>query len=546
MRFKYKIQSFEDILQLYLFQQKYHFYPFYLFYLSPSNSFFEECIQKFFQQSPYLILQDDDDRPFEPIPKIQKKDILDFSLSHSPLFNDKNELKENGWDMILIWEKEEIQTTYRFMEKYPLDRKVHIYSHFTYDDLEILFWNREVQYIKIPISITKREFYEKWEREICQVQRIYSFGFHPLLTLPLLIHSSPFQVCMNQEPQYLSQSTFYFEYYQKPIFIQDEEKKEEEVKIEIPEINKTEIIYIENTENPILINEFKEDFQNDEVQVGIKEVQVEEEVDDDGTFGAIGKIVDFTDKLSPLGDNIQLYENSHTHLFVPNPTPPPKVDKQKSIKEWNVEKEYLFDITEKNIIGLTYLLCYQQEKEQKIEKIWINKNYLMLLNEANKMLYVFFRDWFHLVHPHYLKIDFYQNGVDIKTKLEVEKILIEIGIKNKYQKMFKEILQIPNYYIEYKNYVILDKNTTEKMNQYQKVIILKNTKEDITLIGDKSILLDHRKYEQYKKMIPFSYMNILHREIELIKNCKKVYYEENSNRYSYNRILFDLFFKRVE
>lgn len=523
MRFKYKIQSFEDILQLYLFQQKYHFYPFYLFYISPSNPFLEICIQKFFQNSPFLILQEDDDKPFEPIPKIQKKDILDFSLSHSPLLNDKIELKENEWDMIMIWEKEEIQTTYRFMEKYPINRKVYIYSHFTYDDLEILFWNREVQYMKIPVSITKREFYEKWEREICQVERIYSFGFHPLLTLPLLIHSTTFQVCMNQEPQYLNQSTFYFEYHPtSPLKEEKEEKKEEPS----PPIIEEEILYIE----PIIQDseDFKEDFyqSNSPITVQQKEeglIPIEEE--------SIPIIL--SEKPMPIFSEPIL---SKMNILKEN----------KKKKEYDFEREYIFDITEKNIVGLTYLICYQQDKEKKIEKIWINKNYLMLLNEANKMLYTFFRDWFHLIHPDYIKIEFYQNEVNIKTKLEVERILWEIGIERRFHKMYKEILRVPNYYIEYKNYVIIDKNTTEKMDHYQKAMILKNAKEDIIFSGDKSILLDHRKYEQYKKMIPLSYMDILHREIELIKNCKKVYYEENSNRYSYNRILIDIFFKRVE
>ena len=511
MRFKYKIQSFEDILQLYLFQQNYQFYPIYFFQISPSNPFIEECIKKLFHQSSYYIIEEDDNESFELIPKIQKKDILEFSLSHSPLFNNKIELKETEWDMILIWEKEEIQTTYRFMEKYPQERKVYIYSHFTYEDLEILFWNREVQYTKIPVSITKKEFIEKWENEICKVDKIYSFGYHPLLSLPLLIRNESFQVCINQEPQYLLKSTFYFQYHlNSPLKEEDDEKKEEVFIKESSPIIIEEIIYIEED-----LDEFKEDFQQEEVQY--KELEVKDE--------------------PPL----LILQEEEIHLQESLPS------KMKVLKEnkVNIEREYLFDITEKNIVGLTYLLCYQHDKENKIEKIWIQKNYLMLLNEANKMLYTFFRDWFHLVHPHYVKIDFYQNGTDIKTKLEVEKMLVFTGVDSQYQKMFKDILRVPNYYIEYKNYVIMDKNTTEKMDTPQKVILLKNTKEEVIYSGDKSILLDHRKYEQYKKMIPFSYMDILHREIELIKNSKKVYYEENSNRYSYNRILFDLFIKRV-
>ncbi len=527
MQIKYQIQSFEDILQLYLFQQKYHFYPLLLFSIFPQNTLFEECIHKLFSHSQYQINIDfTREESIEKIPKIQKKDLLDFSFSHSPLFLEKNEYKENNSDMILIWEKEEIGTTYRFMEKYPTDRKVYIYSHFTYDDLEILFWNRNSEYRKIPEKTTEIEFLKRWEEEICKVERIYSFGYHPLLFYPLLLRDDSFQVCINEEPQYLLKSTFYLRYL--PQTFPKWELKEEIIKktpILIPE---EKILIVEVPENPSFQEEFHEDFQESE-----KEIQ--EPIQDSKNIYIHTEI--YEEEIRPIQD-------PETLILQEEPILKMKVLKEKNIK-W--EREYLFDITEKNIIGLTYLLCYQQDKECKIEKIWIQKNYLMLLNESNKMLYFFFRDWFHLVHPHYLKIEFYQNATEIKTKLDVEKILAEVGIEYYYHKIFKQILKIPNYYIEYKNYIIVDKNSNEKLDT-QKVIILKNTKEDVVFNpqqGDLSILLDYRKYEKHKKMIPFSYMDILHREIELIRNCKKIYYEENSNRYSYNRILFDLFFKRV-
>ncbi len=526
MQIKYQIQSFENILQLYLFQQKYHFYPLYYFYFQHQNTFLEECIHKFFSQSPYQINIDfTKEESLENIPKIQKKDLLDFSLSHSPLFWEKNEYKEKKSDMILIWEKEEIEITYRFMEKYPTDRKVYIYSHFTYDDLEILFWNRNSEYRRIPEKITEREFLKRWEEEIYKVERIYSFGYHPLLFYPLLLRDDSFQVCINEEPQYLLKSTFYLHYL--PQTFSKWELKEEIVKtpILIPE---EEIFIVEVPENLSFQEEFNEDFQE-------SEKEILEALHDSENLSIHNEIYE---------EEIKQIQDPKTTILQEEPIRKMKVLKEKNLK-W--EKEYLFDITEKNIIGLTYLLCYQQEKEYQIEKIWIQKNYLMLLNESNKMLYFFFRDWFHLVHPHYLKIEFYQNATDVKNKLDIEKILSEIGIQHYYYKTFKQILKIPNYYIEYKNYVILDKNSNERLDT-QKVIILKNTKEDVVFIpqqGDLSILLDYRTYEKHKKMIPFSYMDILHREIELIRNCKKIYYEENSNRYSYNRILFDLFFKKV-
>ncbi len=512
MQIKYQIESFEDILYLYLFQQKYQFYPFYIFFIHPQNIFFEECIHKLFSHSPYQLIDSTHIESFEKNPILQKKDIFDFSLSHSPLFLNNDEYKENNSDMIMIWEKDEIETTYRFMEKYPTDRKVYIYSHLTYDDLEILFWNRECQYIQIPEYITKKEFLERWEKEICKVNRIYSFGYHPLLFFPLLLRDDSFQVCMNQEPQYLSESTIYFKYLLKTF----------------PKWDKKEEI-INPPSNPIILS------------------LIEEEVPENPIFQEPENPIfqeDFKEPEKYIQEMIPPHIEPEIIILPKEPIYKMKVLKEKSIK---LENEYIFDITEKNIIGLTYIICYQQDKDDKIKKIWIQKNYLMLLNETNRMLYNFFKDWFHLVHPHYVKIEFYQNGTEIKNKLEVEKILIEIGIEEEYQKNFKEILKIPNYYIEYKNYIILDKNINEKLDT-QKVIILKNTKEDIVFTqqqGDISILFDHRKYEKYKKMIPFSYMDILHREIELIKNCKKVYYEENSNRYSYNRILFDLFSKRV-
>jgi hypothetical protein len=530
MRIKYQIQSFEDILHLYLFQQKYHFYPHYLLSILPHNPFLQDCIHQLFKQSSYQLLDNKDEKiqdfpdkllslelsnkneiSYEEIPKIQKKDIFDFSLSHSPLFINKNEYKEKNLDMIIIWEKEEKETTYRFMEKYPTDRKVFIYSHLTYDDLEILFWNRDCEYRNIPVHITKKEFLERWEEEICKVERIYSFGYHSLLYYPLLLRNDTFQVCINQEPQYLLESTFYFSYLPKT-FTKWEYK--EEIHTSLPQTTseiepipiEEEIVNVHIPDNSTFIEEFKEDFQ---------EVELNEPI---------------------------LHQPEKIIETIQEPLRIMKVLKENIIK---CEREYIFDITEKNIIGLTYILCYQLDKEMKIEKIWIHKNYLMLLNESNRMLYTFFKDWYHLLHPHYIKIEFYQNGKDIINKLDIESVLNKIQIDSRYQKNFKEILKVPNYYIEYKNYVILDKNINEKIDS-QKVIILKNTKEDIIYKeGDLSILLDYRKYEKYKKMIPFSYMDILHREIELIKNCKKVYYEENSNRYSYNRILFDLFSKRV-
>ncbi len=528
MQIKYQIESFEDILQLYLFQQKYQFYPSFLFSIHPPNLFFEECIHKFFSHSPYQFIDSIKEESLEKIPKIQKKDIFDFSLSHSPLFLNKNEYKETNSDMILIWEKEEIETTYRFMEKYPTNRKVYIYSHFTYDDLEILFWNRDCQYIPIPKYITNKEFLERWENEICKVDRIYSFGYHPLLFFPLLIRNDSFQVCMNQEPQYLLESTFYLHYLPKTF--PQWELKEEIINtpsnpIILPMIEE-EILIVDVPENPI----FQEDF---------------EEPAHLTLLGSSTELQESNMLSSLKNDNLSYTIEEPEIIILPEePIRKMNVLKEKSIR---LEREYIFEITEKNIIGFTYLLCYQQDKDIKIEKIWIQKNYLMLLNEANRMLYTLFKDWYHLLHPHYIKIEFYQNGTEVNHKLDIETILHQIGIEQKYQKNFKDLLKVPNYYIEYKNYMIMDKNVNEKLNT-QKVIILKNTKEDVIFTqqqGDISILSDHRKYEKYKKMIPFSYMDILHREIELIKNCKKIYYEENSNRYSYNRILFDLFFKRV-